>query len=68
MDPGFQGSAVITPVPNPNEAPTGTIYGISNNVNYDVPGDGGTVFNLLNQWGAFRFFCQQTDLGVCSAS
>jgi hypothetical protein len=54
MSAGFQGSASIYPV-----AGAGTIFGVSNNVNYDVQGDGSAVYNAVNAWGQFRFFCSQ---------
>ncbi len=38
----------------------GTLVGVSNNVNYDVKGDGSAVYNLYNSWGQFRYFCSQT--------
>jgi hypothetical protein len=57
MSAGFQGSASIYPV-----AGAGTIFGVSNNVNYAVQGDGSAVYNAVNAWGQFRYFCSQEGI------
>ncbi|CCF83372.1 DUF4815 domain-containing protein [Nitrolancea hollandica] len=44
----------------------GTLVGVSNNVNYDVKGDGSAVYNLYNSWGQFRYFCAQDSAGADS--
>jgi len=54
MSAGFQGSAQIVPV-----AGAGVLFGVSNNVNYDVAGDGSAVYNAVNAWGQFRLYCSQ---------
>ncbi|HEX7101521.1 MAG TPA: DUF4815 domain-containing protein [Nitrolancea sp.] len=54
MSAGFQGSAQIVPVSG-----AGVIFGVSNNVNYDVAGDGSAAFNAVNAWGQFRLYCSQ---------
>jgi hypothetical protein len=54
MSAGFQGSAQIVPV-----AGAGVVFGVSNNVNYDVQGDGSAVYNAVNAWGQFRLYCSQ---------
>jgi hypothetical protein len=54
MSAGFQGSAQIIPV-----AGAGVVFGVSNNVNYAVPGDGSAVYNAVNTWGQFRLYCSQ---------
>jgi hypothetical protein len=54
MSSGFQGSAQIVPVSG-----AGVIFGVSNNVNYEVSGDGSAVYNAVNTWGQFRLFCSQ---------
>lgn len=56
MSSGFQGSAQIVPV-----AGQGVLFGVSNNVNYEVAGDGSAVYNAVNSWGQFRLFCSQQD-------
>lgn len=59
MSTGFQGSAIVTPT-----AGSGSIFGVSNNVNYAIAGDGSAVFNLINQFGQFRMFCSQNGDGT----
>ena len=54
MSAGFQGSAQVVPV-----AGAGVVFGVSNNVNYDVAGDGSAVYNAVNSWGQFRLYCSQ---------
>ncbi|HLI51885.1 MAG TPA: hypothetical protein VKU87_08815, partial [Thermomicrobiaceae bacterium] len=56
MTPGIQLTAVVT-------ATSGRIVAVSNNVNYDVTGDGGAVFNLENQFGLYRYVCSQQQCG-----
>ena len=57
MSAGFQGSAIAVPVEG-----SGILFGVSNNVNYDVQGDGSAVYNMVNTWGQFRFLCSQTGI------
>lgn len=59
MSAGFQGSAIIAPLPS-EDGGEGDLVGVSNNVNYDIAGDGSTVFNLVNTCGQFRFMSSQT--------
>ena len=40
----------------------GSIYGVSNLVNYSVDRDGSTAFNLVNEFGQYRFPVSQTEL------
>ena len=40
----------------------GTVYGVSNLVNYAVDGDGSTAYNLVNEYGQYRFPVSQTEL------
>ena len=40
----------------------GTVYGVSNLVNYAVDGDGSTAINLVNEYGQYRFPVSQTEL------
>jgi hypothetical protein len=54
MSSGFQGSAQVVPV-----AGAGVVFGVSNNVNYDIAGDGSAAFNAVNAWGQFRLYCSQ---------
>ncbi|HLI50234.1 MAG TPA: hypothetical protein VKU87_00475, partial [Thermomicrobiaceae bacterium] len=56
MTPGIQLTAVVT-------ATDGAIVAVSNNVNYDVNGDGASVFNLENQNGLYRYVCSQEQCG-----
>jgi hypothetical protein len=56
MLPNFTGSAVITPIEG-----GGRVVGVSNNVNYDVQGDGAVAFNMVNSLGQFRFHQSQTQ-------
>ena len=58
MSAGFQGSAQVVPV-----AGAGVVFGVSNNVNYDVQGDGSAVYNAVNAWGQFRLYCSQEGTG-----
>ncbi|TVR68785.1 MAG: hypothetical protein EA415_15665, partial [Sphaerobacteraceae bacterium] len=57
MSQNFSGSAVVTPVSG-----GGSIVGVSNNVNYDVQGDGAVAFNMVNSLGQFRFPQSQTQV------
>jgi len=57
MSTGFQGSAQVIPVSG-----GGVIFGVSNNVNYAVQGDGSAVYNAVNSWGQFRLDCSQTGV------
>jgi len=57
MSTGFQGSAQVEPVSG-----GGVIFGVSNNVNYAVNGDGSAVYNAVNSWGQFRLDCSQTGI------
>jgi hypothetical protein len=57
----FSGSAVVTPIEG-----GGQIVGVSNNVNYDVQGDGAVAFNMVNSLGQFRFPQSQTQVEVGS--
>ncbi|HLI50566.1 MAG TPA: hypothetical protein VKU87_02145, partial [Thermomicrobiaceae bacterium] len=54
MSPGIQLTAVVT-------VDTGRVAAVSNNVNYDVNGDGGVVFQMFNHNGNYRFICSQTN-------
>jgi hypothetical protein len=40
----------------------GTVFGVSNAVNYAVSGDGSAAFNLVNAHGQYRFPLSQTEL------
>jgi hypothetical protein len=51
MPAGVPLSAVAVPVDG-----DGTIYGVSNNVNYAVQGDGALAYNGVNTFGQFRFW------------
>lgn len=57
----FSGSAVVTPIEG-----DGQIVGVSNNVNYNVQGDGAVAFNMVNTLGQFRFHQSQTQVQVGS--
>ncbi|HLI50490.1 MAG TPA: hypothetical protein VKU87_01760, partial [Thermomicrobiaceae bacterium] len=59
ITPGSQLSAVVMVTSG-----QGGVVGVSNEVNYDVNGDGGVVFNLLNLAGQYRYPCSQTDCGL----
>src|SRR5690606_10610847 len=54
MPAGFQGAAII------GIGDSGNLVGVSNNVNYDVAGDGSAVYNLvglnLDYWWYFGGF------------
>jgi hypothetical protein len=63
MSAGFQGSAIAVPVSG-----SGIVFGVSNNVNYDVQGDGSAVYNMINTWGQFRFFCSQEGVQLNDGS
>ncbi|HLI52281.1 MAG TPA: hypothetical protein VKU87_10815, partial [Thermomicrobiaceae bacterium] len=58
ITPGSQLSAVVTVTGG-----KGGVVGVSNEVNYDVNGDGGVVFNMLNADGQYRYPCSQTSCG-----
>jgi hypothetical protein len=58
---GFTGSAVITPISG-----EGRVVGVSNNVNYDVQGDGAVAFNMVNSLGQFRFPQSQTQVDAAN--
>ncbi|MDI3340022.1 MAG: hypothetical protein QJR03_05775 [Sphaerobacter sp.] len=52
MPEGFQGAAVVgvTCGPLTSECVGGELVGVSNNVNYDVAGDGSAVYNMVNTY------------------
>lgn len=50
MSQNQRSSALLTPVEG-----SGTVVGVSNNVNYRVSGDGSVAFNLVNLHGQYRF-------------
>lgn len=56
MESPFRGSATVQAVED-----SGDVYGVSNNVNYAVEGDGSAVYNLFNSYGSFRNECSQLD-------
>jgi hypothetical protein len=66
MDTGTTQGCVLGGGINGN-AGLGTLVGVSNNVNYDVKGDGSAVYNLYNSWGQFRYFCSQDSGGASSS-
>jgi hypothetical protein len=55
MAQGSSVSAVILPVGAKNQDMNGQIVGVSNNVNYDVNGDGSAGYNMVNAHGQYRF-------------